>query len=250
MPAACARAPPSAPPAPARSPDSHCAHASRLPLRAQALAHDKAEHGGSGERKVDGDGRSPCLWDGCTRKPVPVVRPSAPGQVKLNNLRRHEACHEKGAPTRGYVCPRPGCNKAFGKDVDAAWACCAQAHGIARDLKRCLWELCPTKHFATPSDYKKHEPVRISHRTPQRHGPHIPNLSAPYHCPLPPPPTSTAQAHTGKFLFSCPTCGKGAIISGAHLRCTAPRLPLRPCSPPSSLILRRATAQRGRATAA
>ena len=132
-----------------------------LPLRAQALAHDKAEHGGSGEREVDGDGCSPCLWDGCTRKPVTVLNSTKPGRLDLFALRRHEARHEKGAPTRGYVCPRPGCNEAFGKDVDAAWACCAQAHGIARDPKRCLWELCPLTHFKFLCDYTRHEPVRV-----------------------------------------------------------------------------------------
>ena len=125
----------------------------------QAIAHAKETHGHSGEREVDGDGKSPCLW--CGQKLLVVV-PSR-GTIDFTNLRRHEDLHEKGEPSRGFVCPHPGCDEAFGKDVDKAWEHALDLHGIARDKKLCLWERCAmggVGRFNKPSYYTAHEPVR------------------------------------------------------------------------------------------
>ena len=131
-----------------------------LLLLAQALAHANEKHGHSGEREVDGDGKSPCLW--CGQK-VLVVYPSKPNSANLSDLRKHEALHEKGTPPRGFVCPHPDCDEAFGKDVDGAWKHALEEHGIARDKKLCLWERCAmggVGRFNKPSYYTAHEPVR------------------------------------------------------------------------------------------
>ena len=126
-----------------------------------ALEHDTEKHGGSGEREVDEEGCSPCLWcqwDGsaCGKKFKVVL----PAHRCFKSLRRHEADHEKGRPQGGFVCP--GCQENHGKDVDAAWRC-AETHGIPHDPKRCLWEGCSQTTFRAPADYRTHEPVRHPH---------------------------------------------------------------------------------------
>jgi len=151
-----------------------------LLLIAQALANAKKHHGHSGEREVDADNKSPCLW--CGQK-IPVVRPSAPKNVNFGDVRKHEALHQKGELLRDeFVCPHRGCEVSFGTDVDEAWKHAWEAHGIPRDDKRCLFENCPQgmdprgkqdHRFKKPCDYKRHE-----------------------------------SKHTGIFPFNC-SCGKG-----------------------------------------
>ena len=130
-------------------------------LIAQALEHAKDKHGHSGEREVDADGYSPCLWDDC---PVKSRVRSDKGRMSWKHLYRHEAMHEKGTPLRqAFVCPHPGCDEAFGKDVDKAWEHALDEHGIARDKKLCLWAGCAmggVGRFNRPSYYTAHEPVR------------------------------------------------------------------------------------------
>ena len=126
----------------------------------EALEHG-ATHGLSGEREVDDEGKSCCLWQGCEKK-VPVVRPSSV-KPKFNNLLRHEALHVKGPkPREGFVCPE--CDEAYPTSA-AAWACAA-THDIEEDPKKCLWAGCGLT-FATPSKYQAHEPVRVR---PPAHG--------------------------------------------------------------------------------
>ena len=90
----------------------------------EALEHG-ATHGLSGEREVDGEGKSCCLWQGCGKK-IKVVCPSE-RKPKFKPLREHEALHTKGPkPREGFVCPE--CDKAYPTSA-AAWACAA-THGV------------------------------------------------------------------------------------------------------------------------
>ena len=135
-----------------------------FPSAEKALANAKEKHGHSGEREVDADGKSPCLW--CKQK-ILVVFASNPNRINPATLSRHEALHVKGTPLRqAFVCPHPGCVEAFGKDADKAWKHAWEEHGIARDKTRCLWEDCSQgmrdaeakeHRFRKPSAYKEHE---------------------------------------------------------------------------------------------
>ena len=120
----------------------------------EALEHG-ATHGLSGEREVDDEGKSCCLWQGCEKK-VPVVRPSSV-KPKFNNLLRHEALHVKGPkPREGFIGPE--CDEAYPTSA-AAWACAA-THDIEEDPKKCLWAGCGLVSD-TPAAYRRHEPVRV-----------------------------------------------------------------------------------------
>ena len=119
----------------------------------EALEHG-ATHGLlSGEREVDDEGKSCCLWQGCGKK-FKVVYPSQPNEPNFNTLRRHEAEHVKGP--EGFVCPE--CDEAYPTSA-AAWACAA-THDVEENPKKCLWAGCGLV-FGKPSYYQAHEPVRV-----------------------------------------------------------------------------------------
>ena len=120
----------------------------------EALEHG-ATHGLSGEREVDDEGKSCCLWQGCAKK-IKVMMPSHP-KAHFGKVQRHEAMHTKGPkPREGFVCPE--CDEAFPTSV-AAWACAA-THDVEEDPKKCLWAGCG-EVFSTPFHYRAHEPVRV-----------------------------------------------------------------------------------------
>ena len=142
----------------------------------EALEHG-ATHGLSGEREVDDEGKSCCLWQGCDKK-VSVSKPNRP-LGNIINLRRHEACHVKGPkPREGFVCPE--CDEAYSTSA-AAWACAA-THDVEEDNKKCLWAGCGLT-FAGAVKYQMHEPVRV--RPPTRGG--VASHVAPPEPPRPPP---------------------------------------------------------------
>jgi hypothetical protein len=142
----------------------------------EALEHG-ATHGLSGEREVDDEGKSCCLWQGCGKK-VKVVCPSRP-KPDFGNLRVHEALHTKGPkPREGFVCPE--CDEAYPTSA-AAWACAA-THDVEEDPKKCLWAGCGLT-FRFPSHYRDHEPVRVP--APAHGG--VASHAAPPEPPRPPP---------------------------------------------------------------
>ena len=127
----------------------------------EALEHG-ATHGLSGEREVDDEGKSCCLWQGCGKK-LKVVKPSERKPV-FRNLREHEALHAKGPkPREGFVCPE--CDEAYPTSA-AAWACAA-THDVEENPKKCLWAGCGLV-FTKPSQYRDHESVRV--HAPARDG--------------------------------------------------------------------------------
>ena len=161
----------------ARRPAPHAAprplYRASCPLRAQALEHAETEHGHSGKREIDADGKSPCLW--CS---LPIVVRSEKGKNRFGNLRAHEAQHKKVEPEdeKGFVCPV--CFTDHGKNVVAlrACACCAELSDRA-----CYWAACCTdgvpRVFNRPSEYAKHESVRVRRMPPPT--PRHPALIAP-----------------------------------------------------------------------
>jgi len=212
-----------------------------LLLIAQALEHAKDKHGHSGEREVDADGYSPCLWDDCPVK-TKVVTPSIKAAGKkpaFAPLRAHEALHEKGTRLReAFVCPHPGCVEAFGKDVDKAWEHAWKAHGIARDNRRCLWENCEKGmrdpeakkyRFRKPSTYMDHETVR--HPPPHAHS----HLSRTLHLltDTPSPPTCRSTRAGGSSCARADTApasdGNSRISRSTrpHAKRTRPPCPRR-----------------------
>jgi len=113
-------------------------------------------HGLAYKPEADAAGCLGCLWDGCKHQ-VKVVFPSNPNVVNLGHLREHEARHVKGAaPRQAFICP--GCDAPFATSA-AAWEC-AETHGIERNPKKCLYDGCGMV-CQKPSDYLKHEPVRV-----------------------------------------------------------------------------------------
>ena len=167
----------------------------------EALEHG-ATHGLSGEREVDAEGKSCCLWQGCGKKlKVDLRAGRKPG---FRHLQGHEALHVKGPKAReGFVCPE--CDEAH-PTAAAAWACAA-THGVEENPKKCLWAGCGLV-FADRTHYRDHEPVRapaisrawrraLPRRAAPRRArpPHLPTtpLSA---SPLTPrPPRRVAGAH-------------------------------------------------------
>ena len=142
----------------------------------EALEHG-ATHGLSGEREVDDEGKSCCLWQGCGKK-VKVTKPSRP-KPDFTNLRVHEVQHTKGPkPREGFVCPE--CDEAYPTSA-AAWACAA-THDVEEDPKKCLWAGCGLT-FGKPSNYRNHEPVRVP--APAHGG--VASHAAPPESPRPPP---------------------------------------------------------------
>jgi len=135
----------------------------------EALKHG-ATHGLSGQREIDDEGRSCCLWQGCTSKVKALPH--------FGNLRQHEALHSKGpAPRQGFVCPE--CDEAYPTSV-AAWACAA-THDVEEDPGKCLWAGCGLV-CENLSLYLGHEPVHTG--------------NWPHHCPtckkgFPKPGTAT-----------------------------------------------------------
>ena len=119
----------------------------------EALEHG-ATHGLSGEREVDDEGKSCCLWQGCDKKlKVDFSR----GKANFKDLRKHEALHANGPkPREGFICPE--CDEAFPTSA-AAWACAA-THDVEEDPKKCLWAGCGLVSD-TPAAYRRHEPVRV-----------------------------------------------------------------------------------------
>ena len=140
----------------------------------EALEHG-ATHGLSGEREVDDEGKSCCLWQGCDKK-LKVVLPSRPNGLNLFKVREHEALHTKGPkPREAFICPE--CDEAYPTSA-AAWACAA-THDVEEDPCKCLWAGCGLV-FKKPSGYLQHEPVRMPSR-PWRRGlplPHRPSRAA------------------------------------------------------------------------
>eukprot|EP00964_Phaeocystis_antarctica_P072533 scaffold44372_cov58-Phaeocystis_antarctica.AAC.5 len=125
----------------------------------EALEHG-ATHGLSGEREVDDEGKSCCLWQGCGKKIKVDMRWVEP---KFPKLQIHEALHVKGPkPREGFVCPE--CDEAYPTSA-AAWACAA-THDVEEDPRKCLWAGCGLA-FRVPALYREHEPVRVR---PPAHG--------------------------------------------------------------------------------
>ena len=145
----------------------------------EALEHG-ATHGLSGEREVDGEGKSCCLWQGCGTK-IKVLYPSErkpQAPVHFSKVVRHEALHTKGPkPREGFVCPE--CDEAYPSSA-AAWACAA-THDVEEDPKKCLWAGCGLT-FLRPAQYREHEPVRVP--APARGG--VASHAAPPKPPRPP----------------------------------------------------------------
>ena len=202
----------------------------------EALEHG-ATHGLSGEREVDDEGRSCCLWQGCG-KMLKVVKPSEPNKLNLCTLQRHEALHTKGPkPREGFVCPE--CDEAYPISA-AAWACAA-THDVEEDPCKCLWAGCGMMCRA-PALYRAHEPVRVCSPT---HGGVASCIAQPAP-PRPPPacvtslglpsharPRGASQMHTGVFPYHCTTCNKGQRQPGAPCNATHPMRspPTRPLTP-------------------
>ena len=164
----------------------------------EALEHG-ATHGLSGEREVDDEGKSCCLWQGCDKK-VPVMKPS---KIKADfyNLLRHEALHTKGPkPREGFVCPE--CDEAYPTSA-AAWACAA-THDVEEDPKKCLWAGCGMMCRA-PALYRAHEPVRVC---PPARGDVAPRAAP----PKPPRPPTACVASLG-LPSHAPTPRR---VAGAH----------------------------------
>ena len=184
----------------------------------EALEHG-ATHGLSGAREVDDEGKSCCLWQGCGKK-IKVSKPSKP-KPDFFPLQKHESLHAKGPkPREGFVCPE--CDEAYPTSA-AAWACAA-THDVEENPKKCLWAGCGVV-FGKPSDYRKHEPVRVYPSRARRHG--LSRCCHPSH-PAPPPayvaslglpshaqPRAASQVHTGVWPYHCITCNKGHTQSGA-----------------------------------
>jgi hypothetical protein len=174
----------------------------------EALEHG-ATHGLSGEREVDDEGKSCCLWQGCGKK-VKVTKPSRP-KPEFTNLRVHEVQHTKGPkPREGFVCPE--CDEAYPTSA-AAWACAA-THDVEEDPKKCLWAGCGLT-FGKPSNYRNHEPVRVP--APARGG--VAARAAP---PEPPRP-STRLLCLSRPPLSRPTPAARRRCTRESGRTTAPR---------------------------
>eukprot|EP00964_Phaeocystis_antarctica_P100222 scaffold65897_cov43-Phaeocystis_antarctica.AAC.2 len=203
----------------------------------EALEHG-ATHGLSGEREVDDEGKSCCLWQGCAAKKK-VVRPN--GKVRLGDVRLHEALHAKGPkPREGFVCPE--CDEAYPTSA-AAWACAA-THDVEKEPCKCLWAGCGLV-FKYPAHYQAHEPVRV--HAPARGG--VASRAVPP-APRRPPtclrrlsrppsharPRGASQLHTGVWPYHCTTCNKGHQRAGAprpapHPMRSPPPRPSPPCLP-------------------
>ena len=148
----------------------------------EALEHG-ATHGLSGEREVDDEGKSCCLWQGCDKK-AKATRPDKSNKHDFGNLRQHEALHVKGPkPREAFICPE--CDEAFPTSA-AAWACAA-THDVEEDPCKCLWAGCG-RVCTKPAYYREHESVRV--RPPPRVAvwpptPHRPSHPAPHPPALP-----------------------------------------------------------------
>ena len=174
----------------------------------EALEHG-ATHGLSGEREVDDEGKSCCLWQGCGKK-VKVTKPSRP-KPDFTNLRVHEVQHTKGPkPREGFVCPE--CDEAYPTSA-AAWACAA-THDVEEDPKKCLWAGCGLT-FVRPAQYREHEPVRVP--APARGG--VASHAAPPKPPRPP----TRLSHLSRPPLSRPTPAARRRCTRESGRTTAPR---------------------------
>jgi len=175
----------------------------------EALEHG-ATHGLSGEREVDAEGKSCCLWQGCGKKIKVDVRKLNPD---FRKVRIHEALHVKGPkPREAFICPE--CDEAHATAA-AAWACAA-THGVEENPKKCLWAGCG-RVFAEPSKYREHEPVRAP---ATRAHLSVPSRAAP---PAPRAPSPPARVASLGLPSHAPTPAARRRCTRASGRTTAPR---------------------------
>ena len=165
----------------------------------EALEHG-ATHGLSGEREVDDEGRSCCLWQGCDKKIKVDTRKT---KTDFQKVRVHEALHVKGPkPREGFVCPE--CDEAY-PTAAAAWACAA-THDVEEEPGKCLWAGCGLVS-KDAHGYRAHESVRVP--APARGG-----VASCAVLPAPPPP----PIHLGCLSrppFSRPTLRRVAEAHGS-----------------------------------
>ena len=121
------------------------------------LQHAKAVHGIEERNVVDGE-KVRCLWDTCGKLLACTFSSGMCGALDLFGVRYHEALLETGEPPRCFVCPSGVCEGAF-NTADEALAC-GLAHGVERDMKRCLFDGYGLR-FPAPSKYASHE-VRLA----------------------------------------------------------------------------------------
>ena len=83
-------------------------------------------------------------------------------------------------PHRSFLCPEVGCGFASLTSANDVWDHAEAEHGTERDEGRCLWEGC---------DFGRKEPLKYKLHEGQ---------------------------HTGVWLATCDTCGKGYSQRSAH----------------------------------